>query len=116
MAQRSADEPELVRKSTEAIITSVRRMNTMIEDLVDIARLEVGQLRLEARPVDLRSLLSELLERIFTNLLSNALKYSPVETQVLVTAGKNDGEALISVSDRGIGIAPEDIPNLFKRY
>ena len=130
----------------EAIVTSAKRMNAMIEDLVDSARLESGQLRLEKRPVDLNAFVSDLLhrakeamdvgrvkvdipaelptvladpnrlERILTNLLTNALKYSPLETEVLFRAESTNKEVLVSVSDRGIGIAPEDIPNLFQRY
>lgn len=134
------------RASADAIATSARRMNAMIQDLVDAARLESGQLRLNLQAVGLSSFVSDLLrrlgpameteriraeiaedlppvsadpdrlERILTNLLSNALKYSPPGTEVLVTAQQRDGEIVTSVLDRGPGIPREDLPKLFQRY
>ncbi len=134
------------RRSAEAVVTGAKRMNVMIQDLVDSVRLEAGQLRLEKRPVELRSFVSDLLERsvgvieigrvrveippnlppvsadanrlerILTNLLSNALKYSSPDTEVKVTAKATDGEVVVSVADRGVGIAPEDLPHMFERY
>ncbi|MHB0871215.1 MAG: sensor histidine kinase, partial [Chloroflexota bacterium] len=56
------------------------------------------------------------LERIFTNLLSNALKYSPSDTEVVVTGTAADGEVTVSVIDRAVGIPKEDQTHLFQRY
>ncbi len=134
------------RHSAEAILGAARRMNAMIQDLVDSARLEAGQLRLQREPVELRHFLSDLLERakvaldvgrvrveipegllpvnadpdrlerILSNLLSNALKYSPSDTEVKVAVKAAGGEVVVSVADRGVGIAPEDLPHMFERY
>jgi len=136
----------MARRSVEAIVSGAQRMSAMIEDLVDSARLESGQLRLERQPVELGPFLADLLrrlkgimeigrvraeipealppasadpnrlERILTNLLGNALKYSPAGTEVLVTATATDGEVTVSVTDRGVGIAPEDLPHIFERF
>lgn len=141
-----AGQIDKVITSAEAITTSARRMNTMISDLVDSARLEAGQLRLEKRAIDLRSFMFDLLgrlagvmdvkrvkvdipadlppvsadpdrfERIILNLLSNALKYSPPETEVIMRARRTDRSVTVSVTDRGIGIAPEDLPHIFERF
>ncbi|MCL5959495.1 MAG: ATP-binding protein, partial [Chloroflexi bacterium] len=135
-----------VRKSAEAVITGAQRMNAIIQDMVDSVRFETGQLKLEKAPVDVRCFVAELLERagammeagrvrveipgdlplipadpnrlerILMNLLSNALKYAPPETEVLVKAQRLDYEIMVSVSDRGIGIAPEDISHIFERF
>ncbi|MHB9023622.1 MAG: sensor histidine kinase [Armatimonadota bacterium] len=132
--------------SVRAIQRSSQRMNVMIEDLVDAARLEGGQLTLKCEPVDLHSYLTDLLqrnaetmdvsrirlhapadlpevladynrlERIVTNLLSNALKYSDPGTPVLVWASQADGVVEIAVRDQGPGISPEDVPHLFERF
>jgi signal transduction histidine kinase len=51
-----------------------------------------------------------------TNLLSNAIKYSPDGGEVEVVLSHLDGEVEVSVSDRGIGIAQEDLPLLFQPY
>jgi len=137
---------ERERTNVEAIITSARRMNAMIQDLVDAARLESRQLRLNLQPVDLRTFVPDLLqrlepvmetrrvrvqipeglppvradpdrlERILSNLLSNALKFSPPGSEVTVSAQQRGDEIVTSVSDHGPGIPPEDIPKLFQRY
>ncbi|HOQ99494.1 MAG TPA: PAS domain-containing protein [Anaerolineae bacterium] len=137
---------ERERASAETIATTAQRMNTMIQDLVDVARSETGQLKLERRPLDLRTFALDLLarlattletgriqvhipatlppvsadparlERILTNLWSNALKYSAPGTPVTVSARQEGREVITSVADRGPGIAPEDLPGLFQRY
>jgi len=146
LIQRFADRPERVRKGAEAIARDARRMNTMIQDLVDSARLESAQLKLNRVPVDLREFtldlkerLSEVLptervkvvapvsmprvsadpdrlERILTNLLSNALKYSAPGTEVTVRMRQRGGEVVTSITDRGPGIPPEQLPLLFQRF
>jgi signal transduction histidine kinase len=54
------------------------------------------------------------LERILTNLLSNALKYSAPGTPVMLRAQQQGDQVLITVTDHGKGIAPEDLPHLFE--
>ncbi len=134
------------RKSAQTIISAAQRMNTMIQDLVDAARSESGQLRLERQPVDLGAFVRDLkerlaasletgrievrvpqglppvwadparLERILTNLWSNALKYSAPGTPVTVSARQEGDMVVTAVQDRGPGIAPEDLPHLLERY
>ena len=144
--QRYADRPAVVRRSAEIIVTAARRMSAMLRDLVDSARLEAGQMGLNVSPVDLRQLVIGLkgqlaepadaeriqvetpedlprvaadpdrLERILANLLSNALKYSPPGSPVVVAATAREDGVVTSVSDQGPGIAPEELPRLFERY
>ncbi len=134
------------RRSTVAILASARRMNAMIQDLVDAARLESGQLPMEVRPLDLCSFVvdhmqqmagmaeserievigaeglppvladAERLARILANLLSNALKYSPPESRVTVSFSCEGGFVVTAVTDHGQGIAPEEIQHLGRRY
>ncbi len=135
-----------VSRSVDAIVASAKQMGTMIEDLVDTIRLESGQMRLRRRPVSLPIKVRESLERssgvldiervkvemptelplveadpdrldrILTNLVSNALKFSPSATPVLVRAESGATEVHISIADSGMGIPPEDMPHLFDRY
>ncbi|MDP2660451.1 MAG: PAS domain S-box protein, partial [Dehalococcoidia bacterium] len=119
------------RRSAEDILTSARRMNTMIQDLVDSVRLESGQLQLQMQSLALGPFVADLLarngpamevgrvktdfpsslpsvnadrdrlERVMVNLLTNALKYSPASAEVRVKAEPADGDVVISVSDKG---------------
>jgi heavy metal sensor kinase len=57
-----------------------------------------------------------LLDRLLDNLVGNALKYSDSGTPVVVKLSRVDGEAVLSVTDRGAGISPEDVPSVFEPF
>ncbi|HEY3378074.1 MAG TPA: PAS domain S-box protein [Armatimonadota bacterium] len=135
-----------VMASASAIDRATQRMNGMIQDLVDMARLEGEQMRLNLQPVAIQPFVTDLLkrlqgtldterivfdipdglppvyadynrlERIFINLLTNALKYSASGTPVSVRAAPQAHELVLSVTDQGRGIAPQDVPHLFERF
>lgn len=132
--------------SASAIVESAQRMNSLIEDLVDAIRMQAGGLTMNRQPVEMRSYVLHLLERlsgvfetqrikveippdlprvsadpdrlerILINLLSNALKYSWPGTDVTLAGQSSDAEVTISVSDHGPGIPPEDLRRLFRRF
>jgi two-component system sensor histidine kinase BaeS len=54
--------------------------------------------------------------QVLTNLMGNALQYSPVGTRIIVAAKQLNGEVQISVSDAGIGITAEHLPHVFDRF
>jgi len=54
--------------------------------------------------------------QVMLNLLGNALQYTPQGGRVMVTAGREEGQLVLSVSDTGLGIDPEDLPHLFDRF
>jgi len=56
------------------------------------------------------------LERVFTNLLQNALKFTPDGGRIVVEAHQQGGDLAVSVADTGPGIAPEELAELFARY
>jgi len=133
-------------QNLDEILNGAEKMNKMIEDLVDAARMEGGQFNLEKVVINLKSFVLDLLlraegilppnrlevqipddlprvdadtdrlERIFQNLLSNALKFSPPESKVIIQAQRTRNEITVSVADKGKGIAPEDCSRLFRRY
>jgi signal transduction histidine kinase len=135
-----------VREGIRAIHQAMRRMQVMIQDLVDSARQEAGQLRLNVQPTDVRAFVADVLtrtrtaldtsrvhneiiadippvladhdrlERILMNLLSNALKYSPPTTPVTINATPAEQEVIIAIADQGVGIPPEDQQHLFERF
>ncbi len=58
----------------------------------------------------------EKVERIVFNLLSNAVKYTPAHGEIVISAKADDGKALITVADTGIGISPDKMARIFDRY
>ena len=137
---------DLGRRNAEAIITSSRRINSMIQQLADSARLEARQLHLEKQSIAIGPFVFDLLERargvmdigrvklqvvpelppisadpdrlerILMNLLSNALKYSPAGSEVTIAAERSNEQVIVSIVDRGIGIAPAELPHVFERF
>jgi signal transduction histidine kinase len=119
------------------------RLTRMVGDLLDATRIESGHLELQLEDFDLRDAARSMvdlyapttsthvvtlaasdrplivhadplrIEQVISNLLSNAIKYSPGGGPVQVSVSEADGVAVVSVSDRGVGIPPEELPNLF---
>ncbi len=56
------------------------------------------------------------LPQVFSNLLSNAIKYTPERGRVHVEIGRSKFGVSVSVTDSGVGIAPEDLPNIFTKF
>jgi two-component system phosphate regulon sensor histidine kinase PhoR len=85
--------------------------------LAEAEGLNQGQHRLDSRiePVWLVASREELRSAI-SNLVTNAIRYTPAGGDILVTWGVEDGEALLRVRDNGEGIAPEHIPRLTERF
>jgi len=130
----------------EAILRAARSMNMMIQDLVDAARLEAGQLQLHRQPIAMRAYIESLLarsviafdtdritlnipddlppvfadperlERILLNLLSNAVKYSTPGSPIWLYAVHSGSQVLIYVRDIGPGVPAHDLPHIFERF
>ena len=58
----------------------------------------------------------ELMEYACYNLLTNAVKYSPQETQVTVSAARTDGQVRIAVQDQGIGMDQKEVKQIFQKF
>ncbi|NJO36947.1 MAG: hypothetical protein HC871_04095 [Rhizobiales bacterium] len=129
------------------IRTSVRRLTELMESVLSAARLEEGRIRLEPADCDIAALVTEicagyrelnaehriiedidrlsdtiladekLLRQVFSNLVSNAVKYAPNGTTIWMTV-EDDGHdhVLISVRDEGVGIPEDEIGKLFTRF
>ena len=124
----------------------VLRLTRTIEDLEALARADAVELRLDVRPVDLSDVVSDALaalsaqfeaagievisrlapaavngdphrlRQIATNLLTNALKFTPAGGRVTVETAVDDSEARITIFNDGPGIAPEDVSRVFDRF
>lgn len=142
----AAFSPEKIRKLVEGTDRQVDRLNRLVEDMLDIARIQTGKLTLRPEPVELRSLVAELLDRhssqlgatgatftlhagepvrgcwdrdrveqVALNLLSNAAKYGDGKP-VAVTVESIGDRAVLSVRDRGIGVAPDKQQIIFEQF
>jgi signal transduction histidine kinase len=129
--------------SVDRMLSQSGQMRMLIEDLSDLSRIEAGRFSLSVALCDLSVLAREIaanhqmmtgkhtilvetppepvlgewdcerLAQVINNLISNALKYSPRGGEVRVSVTTNDGSAVVTVSDQGVGLEPEDVPQLF---
>jgi signal transduction histidine kinase/CHASE3 domain sensor protein len=137
---------ERQRSSAVEILDASRRLARLIDDLLSVSRMESGRLVLDPRPLDLGTVVERILspframaathtlraklpgslpviwgdpdkvEQILTNLVGNAIKYSPGGGEVLVTV-EHDGDSVqVSVRDQGIGMSPRDMGQLFEKF
>jgi signal transduction histidine kinase len=120
----------------------------LINDLLDVAKMEAGHRQLEQVPLPLGEMLGEVvellrpkaqdqkvllqlalpgdlplvladrrsMEEVFTNLVSNAINYSPDGGEVTVAAVSHNDYVEVLVSDTGIGIEAEEIPKIFDKF
>jgi two-component system phosphate regulon sensor histidine kinase PhoR len=58
----------------------------------------------------------EAIASVLVNLLSNAMKFSPKEKEVTVKLFRDNGNAVLQVADKGIGISQKEIPKIFQRF
>lgn len=106
-------------KDTEALMLTSVELGALIRSIVDtvkpLARRKHITVSYEYRDVCVRA--DELrMQQLFTNLIDNAIKYSPENTTVTVTLSASVNHAVVTVADQGIGIAPEHLPHLFERF
>lgn len=121
------------------------RLNRMINDMLDLDRIEAGRLTLHIESVDLNDLLQgaagrtrvtseshrvvchfdgrpiircdpDRVAQVAANLLGNAVKYSPDGGEIVVSTKLMGDEVDVSIRDHGVGIAPEFMHKLFSRY
>jgi len=132
----------------DVILASGRHLLSLINDILDLSKVEAGRMELEPTTFDLQlaientvalvrdraahhglrlelALDGELghvvaderkVKQILLNLLANAVKFTPDGGGIEIRASRTDGKVEISVSDTGIGIAPEDQEVIFEEF
>ena len=142
LSGNAADREEQMAR---AMLNAARQMRRLVDDLRDAARAGAGQFEIRPFPGDVveiaRSVVDEAsltatkhclrldtpesiqgvwdqqrLQQLLTNLVTNAIKYSPHGGEVRVTLGQVDDDLVISVSDQGNGMTPEETSRLFRPF
>ena len=132
--------PKLIDQANRSII----RINTLVDDLLNVGRLSGGQLQLSKSTFKVSELLENCcshvraiakhqlifkgddsiavfadehrIDQVVLNLVNNAVKYAPNSKEIYLNLEKYDGYAKVSVKDFGPGIEPDQLAHLFGRY
>jgi heavy metal sensor kinase len=145
----SLRDPALLPREREALSSAaeeIDRMSTMVENLLALARMDEGAVRLDRRPTDLLEVASSVVDsmralsdsahirlelsgervdapvdregvaQVLTNLVSNAIRYSGADGRVVVGTWRNGHEAGVSVEDTGPGIPSDMRRRIFERF
>jgi len=130
----------------EAIETEAQRLNRLVGNLLDLSRIEAGSIRPEKAWYDLGSLINEVagrlrgvtaghrlvinvpdglppvlfdyveIDQVISNLIENAVKYTPSRTEICVSASTAGDQVEVEVADRGPGIREAVIPHVFDAF
>lgn len=146
LGQTAENDPR--QRSIGVMKRCAKTTERLIADLLDVARIEAGTLRVRKEPVELQALITDTLEQfevaglarkvairsemqpgipvvigdrerlmqVLSNLLGNALKFTPERRTITVQATMAGDAVYISVEDAGSGIAEADLPHIFDRY
>lgn len=131
-----------VNRPTQVIERQVRQLTRLVDDLLDITRLTTGKIVLQPGAVDLGALVTRSLEalaatahqvvleghsvwvdgdparldQIVTNLIENALKYTPPGGEIRIVVEQSGDLAVVRVADTGVGIAADMLPHVFDMF
>ena len=138
--------PSTRARALESLKRNTRIQAQLINDLLDVARISKGKLQLDLRPYDLKKIVEAAVEtareaasrkntrleleaqstmiigdasrlnQVISNLLSNAIQFTPEGGRVSVSVAVEDDTAVVQVRDNGIGIEPEFLPSVFDRF
>jgi len=97
-----------------------RDINRILEDTIKKYEYLAQQKNIEIIP-ELETLFSvkidgDLIKQVFSNLVENAIKYSPTDSKILVTSEEVNGHIIIQVADQGIGITENEIKHIFTKF
>ena len=137
---------EIIEDSLKVIEEEADRLTTLIENLLDASRLQAGGIKINLCDIDLKNLAEHVAERfrtqtshhklsvdfsadfpiivgdeerlgqVFSNLISNAIKYSPSGGEIRIAGQVRSDAVIVCITDQGPGVAPEDMPHIFDRF
>lgn len=142
----AVEEPKLRDRFFEAVEEETQRLARLIHDLLDLGRLEAGVTQLEKQPVLLSHLVGravraveprmqakgistqlqrfevqisgdpERLLQAFLNILDNAIKHSPANSQIRISGYREGPYAAVNIQDQGVGISENALPHIFEQF
>lgn len=134
---------EAYRETLTLIDEAVDRMSNIVQDLLLLARSDNGEIKKNRKRVDLRLIIEDALRevvvpenmkivlpqneiivmgteveltRIFKNLIENAVRHTPCDGEINITAELKPHSTIVTVKDNGEGIAPDHLPNIGNRF
>jgi len=139
---------ETTRRFTEVILANSHRMQRLVDDLLDLSRIESGGWNPKPEPQDISEVAGEVLDlfagraaeigvlcveevaadattikldpqalrQVLSNLVDNALRYTPRGGRITVASRREGDEVVLEVQDTGAGIPSEHLPRLFERF
>ncbi|MBY9005022.1 MAG: HAMP domain-containing histidine kinase, partial [Candidatus Lokiarchaeota archaeon] len=131
----------------EMAFSGTKRLKKLVDDLLDVSKLESRMLKLNKTETNLSDLIKDCvvelnylikkrdqeigleipdelkinidhlrIELVLTNLLTNAIKYTPIKGQILIKLVEREQYAELSIKDTGIGLTKNEIEKLFKKF
>ncbi len=139
-------DPSMQREFLSDMKEEADKLARIVDNLLDLSRLQHGRLRLDKHPLDLGQMVTDTIaamqlgltrhrlvnrlastplvaladakriEQVQRNLLENAIKYSPAGGEITIGGRQVEDEVLIEISDQGIGIPPQELERIFESF
>ncbi|RYZ98176.1 MAG: PAS domain S-box protein [Sphingobacteriaceae bacterium] len=137
--------PAIVKQYVEKANISINKLQSLVNDLLDVSKIQAGRLEYRLETINVASLIStciesgqhlypdyifqnnaeenyyvnanaERLEQVLMNLINNSVKYSREDKNVIISTQKKDNKVRISVTDFGIGLTDDQVNRIFERF
>ena len=146
LLKMARDQPQVLENVSAIVSRQVEQMTRLVDDLLEVGRVTGGKVRLQREPLDLAVTVVRLLdtwrndgrfihhdistelqwlwvsadrariEQVFSNLLDNAIKYTPAGGQIRISLRREGANAILEIIDTGLGMPPELIGRVFDLF